>query len=87
LREEVRLVAPRLVLALGATALRALTGRAMPVGKSRDLELRTEDGVPLRATVHPSYLLRLPDAAAQRTERQRFASDLARAYAEARGAN
>ncbi len=83
LRREVSLVAPRMVLALGATALRALTGRAMPVGKSRDLALHTEDGVPPRATVHPSYLLRLPDAAAQRAERARFAADLARAYAEA----
>jgi probable DNA metabolism protein len=87
LREEVRLVAPRLVLSLGASALRALTGRAMPVTKSRDLQLQTEDGVPLRATVHPSYLLRLPDEVTRRTERQRFVADLARAYAEARGAN
>jgi len=83
LRAEVALVRPRLVLAMGASALRALTGRAMPVGKSRDLTLQTEDGAALRATVHPSYLLRLPDVAAQRAERQRFAADLARAYAEA----
>ncbi|MBR0657430.1 UdgX family uracil-DNA binding protein [Plastoroseomonas arctica] len=83
LRAEVALVRPRLVLALGATALRALTGRAMPVTKSRDLHLKTADGMDLRATVHPSYLLRLPDAVAQRAERQRFAADLARAYGEA----
>ena len=55
----------------------------MPVGSSRDLALHTEDGVPLRATVHPSCLLRLPDAAARRAERARFVADLARAYAEA----
>ena len=76
LRKEVGLVAPRLVVGLGATALRALTGKAMAVTKVRGVVTRTEDGLPLLPTVHPSYLLRLPDRAAQAREWQRFVADL-----------
>jgi DNA polymerase len=87
LRAEVALVAPRLVLALGATALRALAGKALPVGRSRGLTLRTEDGVRLRVTVHPSALLRLREPEAREVEQARCVEDLRAAYAEATGKN
>ena len=50
---------PRLVVAIGNTALLGLTGEPLSVVKSRGpLPL---GGFPGYATVHPSYLLRLPD--------------------------
>lgn len=81
LGQELELVRPRLVVALGASAARGLFGRAMPVGKSRGQELVLPDGTQARVTVHPSYLLRLPDAEAARAARADFVADLAEAKA------
>ena len=76
LLREIEAVAPRRVVALGATALQALTGRKLPVLKSRGTLLRGLPGADIFATVHPSYLLRLPDAAMQAEEYARFVDDL-----------
>ena len=76
---ERALVRPRLVVALGATAVRALTGHAGPLAAVRERALTLPDGTALLATVHPSYLLRLPDERAQAEETRRFVADLARA--------
>jgi DNA polymerase len=81
LRQELALVRPRLVVALGATALHALTGRPLAIGPVRGRLIATEDGVPLLPTVHPAYLLRLPDPAARAAEEGRFLDDLRRAAA------
>ena len=82
LRREIGLVAPRLVVSLGASALRALTGKALAITKVRGEVVATEDGVPLLPTVHPSYLLRLPDPAAKEREYARFLADLRAAQRE-----
>lgn len=86
---EIAIVRPRLLVALGATALRALAGRPLAIARARGLDgLRTPEGVPFRATVHPSYLLRLlglPDAAVAAREYARFVADL-RAAKQAAGA-
>jgi len=59
LTRELDFVAPKLVVALGATAVLALTGKALPVTKVRGPhELGGHKGF---ITVHPSYLLRIPD--------------------------
>ena len=71
-------VKPRLVVALGATALRSLTGHAGSLASVRARELVLDDGTPLVATVHPSYLLRLPDEAARDRETARFRADIER---------
>lgn len=67
---------PALVVALGATAAHSVFGKAMPIGKSRgrlfDLDATTKALV----TVHPSYLLRLPDADTRAREYARFVDDL-----------
>jgi probable DNA metabolism protein len=76
LRQEAALVGPKLVVSLGASALRALTGRALAVTAVRGVLARTEDGLPLLPTVHPAYLLRLPDQAAKAREWDRFLADL-----------
>ncbi len=58
---EREFVKPRLVVALGATALHALTGHRGSLASMRERDLVLDDGTALLATVHPSYLLRLPD--------------------------
>ena len=71
-------VKPKLVVALGATALNALTGHKGSLASMRERDLTLEDGTALIATVHPSYLLRLPDESARDRETARFRSDLER---------
>jgi DNA polymerase len=73
---EFELIQPRLVVALGATALQSLSGRAMPVMANRGRVVTTPQGWPVFVTVHPSFLLRLPDEAAKRSEFRRFVDDL-----------
>ena len=53
LRREIDIVGPRLVVSLGATALRALTGKPLAIGKVRGEVLHTGDGLPVFPTVIP----------------------------------
>jgi DNA polymerase len=72
--KELDFIAPRLVVALGATALLALTGRDLPLLRSRgEMPFAGRRGY---VTVHPSYLLRLPDEAAKRAAFKAFGDDL-----------
>lgn len=74
LTRELDFVAPKLVVALGATAVLALTGKALPVTKVRGPhELGGHKGF---ITVHPSYLLRIPDPAAKEAAYAQFLDDL-----------
>lgn len=59
LESEIAAVKPNALVALGATAARALLGRAVPVMKTRGQWLQREDGAPVLVTLHPSALLRL----------------------------
>jgi DNA polymerase len=70
------------VVALGATALRALTGKAMPVMKTRGTTVAGPDGLPVFATVHPSFLLRIPDQDGQQREYAKFVDDLKAAHGQ-----
>ena len=76
LNEEIRLVAPKLVVALGGSAVHALTGTKQPINRLRGEARDMADGRSLLVTVHPSYLLRLPDEQGRKIERQRFIRDL-----------
>jgi DNA polymerase len=78
---ERRFVQPRLIVALGATAIAGLLGRAASVSSLRGKATLLADGTPMWATVHPSFLLRMPDADQAQLERQRFVDDLRRAHA------
>jgi uracil-DNA glycosylase len=76
LMKELELVQPRFVLALGATAALALTGRSVSVLSERGpLALGPWNGF---VTVHPSYLLRLPSEGDKQTARTEFLADLHR---------
>ena len=59
LEDEIRLVKPQTLVALGATAARSLLGHAVPVTAERGHWLTREDGLPVLVTLHPSALLRL----------------------------
>jgi uracil-DNA glycosylase family protein len=74
--QELRIIKPELVVALGATALRSLTGKAVAIAKLRGHPVPLADGTPLVATIHPSYLLRIQDRDDKAAEYGRFVSDL-----------
>ena len=80
LERERALVAPRVVLALGASAARGVLGRTVSVEAMRGRAHRLEDGSELWVTTHPSYLLRLPEDRRGEAE-ARFAADLAQVTA------
>jgi uracil-DNA glycosylase len=76
LEKELQLVGPRLVVALGSTAVLALAGKALPVIRARGrAQFGSYDGY---ITVHPSYLLRLPDEETKRRAFDEFCADLSR---------
>jgi uracil-DNA glycosylase len=80
LEKELAAIRPRLVVPLGATAARAIVGKAVPVQKSRGTIFSSRDAVTgsetdLLVTVHPSYLLRL-DHARREAELGAFVADL-----------
>jgi DNA polymerase len=81
LRQEIALVRPRLVVAMGATAVRAVTGESPRLDAIRGRVLPLEAGRALLVTTHPAYLLRLPDARRVAEETRRFHADLAAAAA------
>src|SRR5215213_4381931 len=73
---ELRSIKPDLVVAMGATAAQSVFGRITPINKNRGRLIDLDDGTRALVTVHPSYLLRVPDAAAKAREYQRFVDDL-----------
>ncbi|CAN7590097.1 UdgX family uracil-DNA binding protein [Phenylobacterium sp. LjRoot225] len=78
---ERRIVRPRVVVALGATAAMAVFGRPTPIAKMRQHAIQLADQAQGVVTYHPSYLLRLPDAAAKAKAYEMFVEDLKFAWA------
>ena len=76
LAAELRLVKPKLAVALGATALYSLLGRQAKVTRDRGTVLRSPDGLPVLVTIHPSALLRTMDQPDAEMHRARFVGDL-----------
>ena len=67
LERELDLIEPELVVAMGATAARAIFGRATAIERNRGRILKAaESGPDVLVTVHPSYLLRMPSEDRQR---------------------
>jgi len=73
---ELAAVRPSLVVALGATAAQSVFGKITAINKSRGHVVELADGIKALVTVHPSYLLRLPDADTKAREYERFVEDL-----------
>ena len=73
---ERELVKPKLIVAMGATAVSSLAGSGKTLGSVRSKVTMLADGTQMYATVHPSYLLRIPDREEAARERERFVQDL-----------
>jgi DNA polymerase len=75
LMRELELIQPKLVVALGGTAVLALTGKNIPITRARGPAELLEH---FRGfiTVHPSYLLRIPDREAKQMAYEQFVADL-----------
>ncbi|MEO8115537.1 MAG: UdgX family uracil-DNA binding protein [Phenylobacterium sp.] len=84
LDNERRIVRPRVIVALGATAALAVFGRPIPIGKTRGQAIQLPDQAQGVVTYHPSYLLRLPDEAAKAAAYKLFVDDLKFAWGLAR---
>ncbi len=67
---------PALVVAMGATAAQSVFGKVMAIGKNRGHLIDLDDNAKALVTVHPSYLLRVPDAGAKAREYASFVRDL-----------
>lgn len=72
------LLRPRHILALGASAARGILGRTASIGRERGTPIAGADAT-IWVTVHPSFLLRVPDNRA--VEEEKFQSDLQRVAA------
>lgn len=60
LKAEIDVVKPRAIIALGASAAQGLIGTEKPLSQLRE-SWHQFQGIPLRVTYHPSYLLRQED--------------------------
>jgi DNA polymerase len=81
---ELAVINPALVVAMGTTAAQSVFGKITPINKNRGRLIDMDDGRKALVTVHPSYLLRLPDADAKAREYERFVDDLKIAAAQLR---
>ena len=72
---ELAAIKPVLVVAMGATAAQCVFNKITPINKNRGRLIDLEDGIKALVTVHPSYLLRQPDADAKAREYASFVDD------------
>jgi DNA polymerase len=72
---ELAVIKPALVVAMGASAAQCVFGKITPINKNRGRLIDLDAGIKALVTVHPSYLLRLPDAESKTREYARFVDD------------
>ncbi|MEA3139965.1 MAG: uracil-DNA glycosylase [Gammaproteobacteria bacterium] len=78
LEQEIAALKPRVIVALGATALKALTRSSLTIEAARRQDISIEQGATVVATYHPSALLRAEGDRAQEL-RDLLVHDLRRA--------
>ena len=76
LDHELGFIKPDLAVAMGATAAQSLLGKAVPIMKMRGTIVTRDDGLRVFLTIHPSYILRIREAAEAQAERKRFLADM-----------
>jgi uracil-DNA glycosylase family protein len=76
LEAELRIVRPKLLVCLGATAAQAIFGPSFRVTRDRGKVLASQFASKVVATVHPSSLLRQPDEESRAREYKQFVADL-----------
>jgi DNA polymerase len=69
-------VRPKILVLMGGSAARGVLGRPVAVTRERGQAMVLPDGQTAFVTVHPSYLLRVPEGAAQAREYEAFVRDL-----------
>ena len=79
LEREIESIQPTVLVAMGATAARALLGPGISIGKARGRWLPSPLGPAVMVTVHPASILRAPDAEARKAGMDAFVADLRRA--------
>ena len=84
IEQERAIVRPAVTVALGATAAQSLLGKSVTISKLRGAPIALADGSEGWITVHPSFLLRLPDEDRREEEYARFVADLRRVGERAR---
>ena len=73
---ERKIIRPDVIVALGATAIRSVSGRPLTINKIRGRVMSLADGGHMLATIHPSYILRIEDEADKRRQYRQFVADL-----------
>jgi DNA polymerase len=73
---EIDAVRPKVVVALGATAAKAIIGPSFRVSEQRGEVVETPIPAIVTATVHPSSILRAPDDASREEAYSAFVRDL-----------
>ena len=76
--QERSLVRPPVTVALGATAARSILDKVVTISRVRGSPIALPDGGECWVTVHPSFLLRIPEPDRKREERAKFVDDLKR---------
>jgi uracil-DNA glycosylase family protein len=84
LREEIRLLKPKVIVALGATAAQALLGNQFKVTQNRGKPVSSDLAEAVIATVHPSAVLRARDGDRDQA-REEFFRDIQAVAAYLRG--
>ena len=79
---EIALLHPRIIVCLGATAAKALIGNSFKVSVERGQFIKSPLAPLVTATVHPSSILREPDADARKAAMRAFVKDLKRVRAK-----
>jgi uracil-DNA glycosylase family protein len=76
LEAELAVLKPEAIICLGATAAQTLLGKDFKVTKQRGEWIDSEFGGKILATVHPSSILRAPDAESRERSFREFVKDL-----------
>jgi uracil-DNA glycosylase family protein len=76
LEAEITLIAPAVIVCLGATAAQSLMGNKFRLTQHRGEAMETDRGALLLATTHPSAVLRAPDPEMRRETRAAMLADL-----------
>ena len=76
LEAELKVIKPRVLVCLGATAAQALLGRKFSVTRQRGELIKSPLAPYVLATVHPSSLLRMPEEKDRHAEMARFVEDM-----------
>ena len=82
LRQQIELIKPRIILALGRIAAQNLLKSTTPIGKMRgNSYLYPDSDLPVVVTYHPAYLLRSPSEKRKVWEDLKFAQNIFRGLA------